>query len=139
MTRLVAAVLAAGLLFSSSARAEDLAGTDGARSVIEQQLEAFDAQDVERAFGFAAPSIKEMFGTPENFGAMVKRGYPMIWDPASTEFLEATRSESGIKQYLRVQARDGRSYIAEYLLVQIDGEWRIAGVRIEREEGAAAA
>ena len=45
------------------AAAGDLSGAerDSIRSVIEQQLQAFQADDGGRAFGFASPDIQRMF------------------------------------------------------------------------------
>ena len=35
--------------------------------------------DAKRAFSYAAPSIRAMFGTPERFLAMVRAGYPVVY------------------------------------------------------------
>jgi hypothetical protein len=51
-------------------------------TTIQNQLNAFIADDFATAFTFASPNIKGIFGTPENFGAMVTQGYPMVHRPA---------------------------------------------------------
>tara|TARA_B110000977_G_scaffold200731_1_gene292348 strand:- start:2103 stop:2354 length:252 start_codon:yes stop_codon:yes gene_type:complete len=51
---------------------EDLLGT------INGQLQAFLEDNVSRAFTYASPSIRSVFGTPENSGEMVQRDYPMV-------------------------------------------------------------
>ena len=58
------------------------------QGVIQSQIDAFQADDFARAFSFASPTIQGMFGTPENFGLMVKEGYPMVYRPAEVEMQE---------------------------------------------------
>ena len=60
----------------------DEADRQAIRSVIEAQLAAFQADDGETAFGFASPTIQEMFGNPANFLAMVRTGYHAGLSPA---------------------------------------------------------
>ena len=66
---------------------------DPIEDVITSQLDAFNARNTERAFSFASPMIKRLFGTPDNFGGMVARGYPMVWDNDFVRFLD--RAERG--------------------------------------------
>ena len=116
------------------ALADDPAGADEARAVIRMQLDAFEAEAVEEAYEFAAPNIRRLFPTPRVFGRMVRRGYPMVWDPAEAEFLDARKLGDNIVQRLRFIDRKGQPYIAEYMMVRVEGEWRIAGVSITRDE-----
>jgi hypothetical protein len=106
------------------------ADENAARDVISGQISAFGTEEIGRAFGFASPFIQEKFRTPETFGRMVREGYPMVWRPSEVTFLEAR--EIGGKLWQEVFLRDaaGRGWIAEYELVEIDGELRINGVRI---------
>ena len=55
--------------------------------VVSAQLEAFAKDDAKRAFSYAAPSIRAMFGTPERFLAMVRAGYPVVYRAAGVTFL----------------------------------------------------
>ncbi|MGB0905657.1 MAG: DUF4864 domain-containing protein, partial [Mangrovicoccus sp.] len=57
---------------------ESQAETLAIQSVIGQQFEALKADDFERAFDFAAPSIKGMFGTAERFGQMVRDYFDVL-------------------------------------------------------------
>ena len=59
------------------------------QTVIENQIAAFKNDDFAQAFSYASPSIKSMFGTAENFGVMVQRGYPMVWRPADVQFMDS--------------------------------------------------
>ena len=56
------------------------------REVIEAQLDAFKRDDAARAFSYAAPGIRASFGTPENFMAMVRDGYAVVYRPRSVSF-----------------------------------------------------
>ena len=74
----VLAIVLTLLLAAPAAQAQEAGAIP---DVIGRQLEALEADDFARAFTFASPMIQGMFGTPENFGAMVKRGYPMVHRP----------------------------------------------------------
>lgn len=132
MLKPLALVLA--LVLPTGSLGAEPGGADAARDVIRSQLEAFQAEDVERAYAFASPSIQRQFGDPENFGAMVRGGYPMVWKPAETAFLDAEPLGDGLIQRLRIVDQAGQPYIAEYRMTLIDGEWRISGVRILKDE-----
>ncbi|MBL9047494.1 MAG: DUF4864 domain-containing protein, partial [Tabrizicola sp.] len=81
-TRLAALCLVLALSLPAAAQEEPI------RQTIQDQMDALQADDFARAFSFASPNIKGIFGTPENFGAMVKNGYPMVYRPAEVEMLE---------------------------------------------------
>jgi hypothetical protein len=128
-----------GLIFSifmmcsvaGAAWAEEVLPRDpDIESVISGQIEAFRAEDLERAFAFAGPGIQRQFATPENFGAMVRGGYPMVWRPAETMFGALEERGGWLFQNLFVTDTMGRRHLVEYHMVQIDGVWRIAGVRV---------
>ena len=86
MFRGLTLIIALGMS-AAGAWAQD-AGGASIRAVISQQIEAFKADDFAKAFGFASPAIKEIFGSPERFGAMVREGYPMVWRPGDLRFRE---------------------------------------------------
>ncbi len=107
-------------------------GKTGIERTIRGQIDAFLADDFAKAFTFASPLIQGMFGNPDNFGMMVRQGYPMVWRPSDVRFLDLR--ESGGRQYQRVQILDqlGVPYIAEYEMIETAEGWQINGVRIER-------
>lgn len=100
------------------------------QSVIDRQLEAFQADDFAKALEYASPGLQRYFGTPERFGQMVTQGYPMVWRPAEVQYLE-TRQE-GDSQWQRVMIRDikGTVHILEYRMLETPDGWRINGVQI---------
>lgn len=106
------------------------------RSVVEAQLEAFAADDAKRAFSFAAPSIREMFGTPDRFMAMVRAGYPVVYRPASVTFLAPMRIDGQLVQGVQLTDSAGSLWLAVYRLErQPDRSWRIGGCDVQASAG----
>jgi hypothetical protein len=56
------------------------------RSVIEQQIQAFQRDDANAAFSFASPGIRAKFKTSNNFLQMVQMTYPSVYRPRSVMF-----------------------------------------------------
>ena len=106
------------------------AAEDDITSVISQQMDAFRDDDVATAFGFAAPGIRRLFGTPENFGAMVRQGYPMVWRPSDVIFLGTRLEDGATLQDVLVTDEAGVPHKLEYRMVEGPDGWQIAGVRI---------
>jgi hypothetical protein len=136
---LVRTVLATLLLLVQSALAQvpatDVgAGDRGAiRRVIESQLDAFRRDDGPGAFAFASPTIKQMFGSPENFMAMVRTGYPQVYRPSSVGFGDLVSTEGTLHQLVDIVGPDGLPVIAVYEMErQPDGSWQINGCRLLR-------
>jgi hypothetical protein len=98
--------------------------------VIRSQIEAFQRDDFATAFTFASPVIQGMFGNPDNFGAMVRQGYPMVYRPAEVTF--DAQVERGERTYQRVILRDaqGAYHAAEYEMVRNQSGWKINGVQV---------
>lgn len=130
--RFVAACLAA-FSFTAGAIAADLPAADarGVRTAVQGQLSAFAADDARKAFSFAAPSIQQMFGTPDKFMAMVRAQYPMVHRAASTSFLKPEADGEAVVQRVQVTDAAGTAWTATYLLHrQKDKSWRIAGCMV---------
>ncbi|MBI1219302.1 MAG: DUF4864 domain-containing protein [Rhodobacteraceae bacterium] len=107
-------------------------------AVIGDQIAALRADDFAKAFSFASPMIQEMFGTPENFGEMVKQGYPMVWHPSGVKYLALRDVAGGLWQRIMVTDAGGRVWMLDYRMVQVDGAWRIDGVQILPAQGVGA-
>jgi len=137
---LAAFCLLLGLAFGAGvpARAQPVSEVDAraVRTVVSAQLEAFAKDDAKRAFSYAAPSIRAMFGTPERFLAMVRAGYPVVYRAAGVTFLIPLRAESDLVQGVHLTDGDGTLWLATYRLErQPDGSWRIAGCDVQPATG----
>lgn len=121
---LYAVLLAAVLAVPASAQEAPIQGT------IQSQIEAFQADDFARAFTYASPTIKGMFGTPENFGAMVKQGYPMVYRPAEVQMMELREVAGALWQRVRVTDRAGAGWYLDYMMVETTEGWQINAVQI---------
>ena len=106
------------------------------RAVIEAQLDAFAKDDAARAFSLATPGIREIFGSPENFIAMVRRSYAVVYRPSSVAFEQPLAIESQVVQPVRMTDAEGRAWIAIYPMQrQADGNWRTNGCQLARIAG----
>ena len=106
--------------------------------VISNQMAAFQVDDFETAFTYASPMIKDIFGTPERFGQMVRQGYPMVWRPSEVNFLSIERRGKDLWQNVMVRDAEGALYILEYQMVPGGSGWLINAVRVRKAtEGTA--
>lgn len=121
---LFAALLAAVLALPASAQDEPI------RLTIQSQIEALQADDFARAFTYASPTIKEMFGTPENFGAMVKNGYPMVYRPAEVQMMELREVAGNLWQRVRITDQAGAGWYLDYMMVETAEGWQVNAVQI---------
>jgi hypothetical protein len=100
------------------------------RETIQSQIDAFLADDFARAFTFASPNIKGIFGTPENFGAMVKEGYPMVYRPAQVEMGELREIAGNLWQRVRVVDQAGAAWYLDYMMIETAEGWQINAVQL---------
>lgn len=103
------------------------------RQTVQSQLDAFANDDAERAFALASRSIRRRFGSAQQFIALVRNDYPVVYRPASVEFYEADQIAG--KVYLPVQLSDrlGQYWLAMYEVQrQPDGSWLINGSKLTR-------
>ena len=121
---LYAVLLAACLALPAFAQEEPI------RNTIQSQIEAFQADDFVRAFTFASPTIKGMFGTPENFGMMVKQGYPMVYRPADVQMMELREVAGNLWQRVRITDQAGAGWYLDYMMVETAEGWQINAVQI---------
>ena len=121
---LYAVLLAACLALPAVAQEEPI------RNTIQSQIDAFQADDFVRAFTFASPTIKGMFGTPENFGMMVKQGYPMVYRPAEVQMMELREVAGDQWQRVRITDQAGAGWYLDYMMVETAEGWQINAVQI---------
>lgn len=123
--------LTLGLTLAGSLWAQDVLPPEPAiEDTIQSQIDAFLEDDFATAFGFASPNLRTMFRTPENFGAMVRQGYPMVWRPDAVSFGDLRSISGGMYQRVIVTDEAGNLHYLDYQMQQVDGQWRIAGVQI---------
>ncbi len=128
----------AGALAAGPARAESVSAADARaiREIVEAQLAAFAADDAGRAYSYAAPEIREMFGTAEQFMRMVRTNYPVVYRPAAVVFLAPVRAEGQVVQSVHMTDDRGKLWLAVYRLDrQADLSWRIAGCVVQPSAG----
>jgi len=56
------------------------------RQVVQNQLTAFATDDAVLAFSYAAPVLRDIFKTPENFMAMVQKSNAVVYRPTNILF-----------------------------------------------------
>lgn len=120
-------LISALFMTASLAQAQSNSAIEG---VIGSQLEAFNDRDIASAWDFASPSIQQLFGDWRNFGMMVERGYPMVWDNRDVQFLGLEDRPQGKVQRVLVRDAAGLVHILEYAMIQTADGWRIAGVQL---------
>lgn len=112
---------------ATSAFAQD---SDAIEDVIGSQLQAFNNRDVSEAWQYASPNIKRLFGSSDNFGMMVQRGYPMVWDNADVRFLELRDVRGNLWQKVMVRDAQGGLHILDYQMIETADGWQINGVQL---------
>lgn len=130
--------LAALLMLGAAAPAKadaDLSAADeqAIRATIEAQLDAFRADDAERAFALAAPRIQWRFSTPEAFITMVRTQYPVVYRPARFGFRAVRTEDAVVVQLVEMWDDQDQYWIAAYQMLRAeDGTWRIGGCALMR-------
>jgi hypothetical protein len=101
------------------------------RAVIEAQLDAFKRDDAARAFSYAAPGIRNAFGTAEKFMAVVREQYAVVYRPRSVSFEAPLMAGEDLVQPVHLTDGDGHAWMAIYPMVKLpDGTWRINGCHL---------
>ena len=107
--------------------------------MVQSQLAAFAADDAVKAFSYAAPNIRKTFGTASVFLDMVRRGYPVVYRPASSAFLTVEGAGNQAVQRVRMQDAAGDSYVAVYTLERQKNKiWLITGCQVVASKGQTA-
>ncbi len=124
-------ILALGLVaLPVAAPAQDAEARTAIEAVIVDQLADFVARDVPGAWEEASPLIQGMFGSPENFGAMVENTYPMVWDNRNAAFQDLVPEGGALRQTVRIDDPEGRGWLLDYYMVETEAGWKINGVQV---------
>ncbi len=113
-----------GLMAPAAAQEEPIQNT------IQNQLDAFQTDDFARAFTFASPLIKGIFGSPENFGAMVSQGYPMVYRNSDVTMLELREVAGNLWQRVMITDQSGRTHLLDYQMIETAEGWQINAVQL---------
>ncbi len=119
-------------LVVGSAQAEPTRNSD-IEKVIQQQIEAFQADDFKAAFDCAAPGIQKRFGSPEKFAFVVLHRYPMVWRPADVQYLGVEFYSNHALQTIMITDFNKTLHILVYEMVPSNEGWRIGGVHVIRQ------
>lgn len=100
------------------------------RTVIGNQISAFQADDFDEAFSYASPDIQRIFGSVANFQRMVTGGYPMVWRPSEVRYLEQAEIAGDTWQKVLITDQDGVTHILGYRMLETPEGWKINGVQL---------
>ena len=104
------------------------------RSVILDQMTAFQENDGPAAFAIASPGIQAKFRDPKTFMHMVATAYPQVYRPKKIVFLDLVRTTGRTIQQVVLHGPEGEFVTALYFMVLIDGRWRIDGCKLVQPE-----
>jgi hypothetical protein len=108
-----------------------------ARAVIQAQLDAFAADDSQRAFLLGTEALRKRFGSPDRFMSMIRRGYPVVYRPATVAFLQPQWDAARLIQAVQMTDAQGNGWLATYRLErQGTGPWLIAACEVVPNEGS---
>jgi hypothetical protein len=133
----VLAAAACMLALWTPAQALPLAPADelAVRAAVQGQLAAFAADDATKAFSFAAPNVRQAFGTAAAFLVMVREAYPAVYRPALVAFLKPDLKDGQVVQQVQLLDAAGDAWLAIYTL-QRDGKgWLITGCAVVANKG----
>jgi hypothetical protein len=135
---LASVMISAALLGAGIGRAPaeeiDKATQKALQSIIQQQIDAIGRDDATTAESFAAPGIKARWPDPKDFVAMVKQAYAPLVQPRSTHFDDTGSYALGPLQKVTIIDHDGNAWTAVYTFEQVDGQWRINGCSLVKEQ-----
>lgn len=136
--RLLSGLLTAAFLALPAATRPVAAQETPIQSTIQSQIDAFRADDFARAFTYASPTIKGLFGTADNFGMMVKNGYPMVHRPGNVRMLELRMVNGAQWQKVMITDEVGRTHVLDYQMIETADGWQINGVQLLPSPGVGA-
>jgi hypothetical protein len=108
------------------------------QTLVKDQLDAFQRDDGEAAFGFAGSRVHSIFADAEDFMKTVRESYPPVYRPRSVLFGQLVETPSGPIQVVYLGGHDGYAYVALYTFEKQDnGSWLIAGCLLSKNPGTA--
>lgn len=99
--------------------------------VINTQLKAFSRGDSKTAYAQASDTIKQIFLDEHIFMRMVEKGYGVLINPISVEFLGVKNINGEITAGITLVASNYKSWFVTYqMTLNKDKKWRINGCKI---------
>ncbi|MEO8938091.1 MAG: DUF4864 domain-containing protein [Burkholderiaceae bacterium] len=134
MALVQAVALCATLLACADVTAAEKLGASDRRAIeltIRRQLDAFEHDDADVAFGFSSPDIQRLFGSSDSFMEMVRENYEPVYRPERVRFLGLEAVDRRWVQTVQVVDRDGKVWRALFTMKrQADKSWRIGGCQL---------
>jgi hypothetical protein len=104
-----------------------------ARSVVADQLSAFERDDAADAFRLTAPQVRDKFSSPADFIDAIKTNYGPIYRHRSVDFGPAAREGDKIGMVVTIVAEDNEVWSALFVLSkQGDGQWRTSAYMLAK-------
>ncbi|MEP0520808.1 MAG: DUF4864 domain-containing protein [Hyphomicrobiales bacterium] len=134
---LLAAALILGSISGAYAEGVTPADQTAIQTIIQNQVDAFLANNSATAYSYAAPSIKRMFQNDKHFMSMVEQQYQPVFRPQSFAFGRIADKGNGPVQEVYITGPAGKDWVAVYTLEkQSDGSWKINGCFLQPDTGA---
>lgn len=130
MLRILLAALVLTFAVLRADAQEVLAPNPDIEATIAGQFDAFRAGDVAEAWRYASPNIQRLFGSADNFGAMVEQGYPMVWAPGAVDFIDLQSFGGVLVQRVQVIDAAGNVHYLGYQMIETESGWKINGVQV---------
>lgn len=130
------------VMMAVTARAEEPISTavvpvetiEAMQAAIRGQIGAFQANDADAAYAYAAPAIRQRFASPERFVAMVRQAYSTVFEHQSFSFIDEALTSAGPAQRVEFVTEDGLVWGGIYTFEEAaTGELFISGVLLRRE------
>ena len=128
-------VCLSSLISAGLARAETVRNPQ-IEAVIQQQIDAFQIDDFNKAFEFASPTIQKRFGSAERFGLVVIHRYPMVWRAQSTSYFGLIQYANYALQKVMITDHQKTLHILLYEMLPMGNTWRIGGVQVLKIPGS---
>lgn len=109
---------------AAAACGDDLAALD---AVITEQLDAFAADDWDRAFALTSREFRAAGIDAHGLREIVTAGYPEAADAADHQVVGCLFGDGEAQVLIKVTAMDGATLDLVYLLTRERGDWRISG------------
>ena len=82
-------------------------------------------------------ALRKRFVSPDRFMSMIRRGYPVVYRPATVAFLQPRWDADRLIQAVQMTDAQGNGWLATYRLErQGTGPWLIAACEVVPNEGS---